>query len=172
VEFDKVDLVAVIDADSQLMFPNFRSYERLLQTIVRFYPAEIVIQTRRPWLPVIKYLRGGKIMEFYEDELHRRVGLGYPPHLHRFLKPAPRLAVCWIRLWIGLMGSGFWGLRIARYLTFRFLGPADCPIPNLRGKRRAHVLIKTEYPPALHDVLLGMYRELKVKVDVDPIEIV
>ena len=35
VEFDKVDLVTVIDADSQLMFPNFRSYERLLQTRYR-----------------------------------------------------------------------------------------------------------------------------------------
>ena len=164
VEFDKVDLVAVIDADSQLMFPNFRSYERLLQTIVRFYPAEIVIQTRRPWLPVIKYLRGGKMMEFYEDELHRRVGLGYPPHLHM------------VRVVVERKTSPTVGRVLDKVVDrldgIRFLGPADCPLPNLRGKRRAHVLIKTEYPPALHDVLLGMYRELKVKVDVDPIEIV
>jgi primosomal protein N' (replication factor Y) len=93
-DFAKVTCVVVVSADMLLRWPDFRSTERALQTLIQVagragradLPGRVLIQGYDLEHPVIKVLCGEESKEqFVENELDLRKQLNYPP-FSRFVR--------------------------------------------------------------------------------------
>lgn len=86
LDFGNVQLVGVINADSLLFYPDFRSFERAYQLLVqvsgragRTTQGKVCIQISNTQHPIISLLQNGNYQEFYENELKERRQFLYPP---------------------------------------------------------------------------------------------
>ncbi len=87
LDFPRVTLVGIIDADISLKMPDFRSSERTYQLIVQVAgragrgedDGEVIIQTKHPEAPPIQYAKRDDMQSFLEEELENRTEFGYPP---------------------------------------------------------------------------------------------
>lgn len=87
LDFDKVSLVGVFNADKMIYFPDFRSAERAFQMLTQVSgragrkdkPGKVLIQTGGPSHPVLKLVVENDYKTFYEQELEERRGYNYPP---------------------------------------------------------------------------------------------
>jgi primosomal protein N' (replication factor Y) len=88
LDFERVTLVGVINADMQLFLPDFRAVERTFQLLTQVSgrsgrsgskPGEVVIQTAHPKNPAIAATLSNSYKMFYENEIYNRKKLGYPP---------------------------------------------------------------------------------------------
>ncbi len=87
LDFDKVSLVGVFNADRMMHFPDFRSYERAFQLITqvsgragrRDKPGKVVIQTSHTDHPVLNFILNHTQEEFYNTEIADRREHAYPP---------------------------------------------------------------------------------------------
>ena len=87
LDFENVTLVGVINADSGLHFPDFRSRERTFQLVYQVsgrsgrgeFPGRVVVQS---WMPddiSIQCATKSDVKLFYNSELNDRDQLQYPP---------------------------------------------------------------------------------------------
>jgi primosomal protein N' (replication factor Y) (superfamily II helicase) len=174
--FPGVSVAAVVDADTGLAFPDFRAEERTFQLVTqlagrsgRDAPGAVLVQSFQPDATPLAFAARHDVAGFLAQELARREELGYPPFRHLVSlvvsgpdRNAPLRALGEIRE--ALRGS-----------TVSLLGPA--PLLRLRGRYRAQLLAKTDFPRALASkaaALLAvsapaMRRDgLSAVVDVDP----
>ena len=85
--FENVNLVLILGIDSQLNFPDFRSNERVYQTLTqvsgragRFGKnAEVLVHTLAPENKIFSYLKKHTFEEFYQDEIPMRQLCSSPP---------------------------------------------------------------------------------------------
>ncbi len=87
----KLSLIAMIDADSVLLFPDFQADERLfrdlsraVRQVARQPKGRVFVQTFRPEGAFFQKIAGKKSKEVLEYLLSERSDLSYPP-LYRFL---------------------------------------------------------------------------------------
>jgi primosomal protein N' (replication factor Y) len=144
--FAGVALAAVVDADTGMALPDFRSEERTFQLLTqlagrsgRDAPGRVLVQTFQPDARTVELAARHDVEGFLAGELERRQVLGYPPfrHLVRIVvsgrePEAPMRALEELKAALG--GD-------------ELLGPA--PILRLRGRHRAQLVAKTERPGAL-----------------------
>ncbi len=87
LDFDKVTVVGIVDADRILHFPDFRSGERAFQQITqvagragrRNRRGSVVIQSRKPDHFVFEQVFKGDYTNFYLTEMSERQRFFYPP---------------------------------------------------------------------------------------------
>ena len=87
LDFDKVTVVGIVDADRILYFPDFRAGERAFQQITqvagragrRKAQGKVIIQTRRPDNPIFPKIIQGDYQQFYLEEMADRQRFFYPP---------------------------------------------------------------------------------------------
>ncbi|MBK6522537.1 MAG: hypothetical protein IPG08_09460 [Sphingobacteriaceae bacterium] len=87
LDFENVSVVGVINVDSVLNFPDFRSFERAYQLLTQLkgragrknHPGKLFIQTNQPQHPVLLKLMEGDQEQFYKDQLLERDQFNYPP---------------------------------------------------------------------------------------------
>ena len=87
LDFDKVSVVGILQADSMLSYPDFRSTERGYQLMAQVagragrkdVPGEVIIQTRQPDAPVMNLVRCNDYEAFYHNQMEERHDFGYPP---------------------------------------------------------------------------------------------
>lgn len=87
LDFDRVSLVGVFNADRMMHFPDFRSYERAFQLITqvsgragrREKPGKVVIQTSHTDHPILNFILNHSQEEFYNTEITDRREHAYPP---------------------------------------------------------------------------------------------
>jgi primosomal protein N' (replication factor Y) (superfamily II helicase) len=87
LDFDRVSLVGVFNADRMMYFPDFRSHERAFQLITqvsgragrRQSAGTVVIQTSSPDHPILNFILKNQYTDFYENEVFDRQQHGYPP---------------------------------------------------------------------------------------------
>jgi primosomal protein N' (replication factor Y) len=87
IHWDRIGVTGVINADSFLYLPDFRSAERTWQQITLFHyltGKPCVVQTNTPEYPVINALSNNKPELLYRQELTDRMLLNYPPYTHLF----------------------------------------------------------------------------------------
>nr|MBI1231387.1 primosomal protein N' [Cytophagales bacterium] len=108
LDFDKVTVVAVIDADRMLYFPDFRAGERAFQMITqvagragrRDKKGVVILQSRKPDHPIYRQIIEGDFVNFYLQEMAERKRFLYPPFIklvkvtvkHKDFKTAERTA--------------------------------------------------------------------------------
>jgi primosomal protein N' (replication factor Y) len=111
LDFSRVTLVGVVDADVGLLFPDFRAEERTFQLLTQVagragradLQGEVILQTRNPDHSAIRYATTHDYEGFAEEALVERRQFGYPPFGHvatvEFRGPqedrVERLAVNW-----------------------------------------------------------------------------
>ena len=87
LDFGEVELVGVLNADSLVNFPDFRSAERAFNMIEqvagragrRDGKGLVLIQAYNPENPVLKYAQAHDYLGFYNHELEERRAFGFPP---------------------------------------------------------------------------------------------
>ncbi len=88
LDFDRVTLVGVINADLQLYISDFRASERTFQLLTqvsgragrhRDYAGEVIIQTSHPANYVFEYVAKADYDNFFKKELSIRQKANYPP---------------------------------------------------------------------------------------------
>ncbi len=184
-DFPGVTLVGVLNADQGLFGTDFRSDERLAQTILqvagragrRDRAGEVLIQTAYPEHPLLQDLIRGGYEAFSSAALDQRELAGWPPFSHLALVRAeahqPDQAI------------GF--LQHCRVLAeqaagpgVRILGPAPAPMERRAGRYRAQLLLQSGRRAALHILLAQMLsgieqssraRTVRWSLDVDPVEL-
>lgn len=92
LHFNDVSLVAVLQADSLLHQPDFRSYEHAFHMLEQVsgragrtgQQGEVIIQTFDPKNPVFTHLQTHDYQKFYQQQLEERKLFYYPPY-HRII---------------------------------------------------------------------------------------
>jgi primosomal protein N' (replication factor Y) len=92
LDFNNVNIVGVLNADSILNFPDFRSFEKAFQLITQVKgragrssdKGKVFIQTTQPQHHVINYISENKIKNFLADTLAERQQYNYPPFSRLF----------------------------------------------------------------------------------------
>jgi len=87
LNFERVSLVGVLNADQLLHFPDFRSFEKAYQILTqvagrsgrKYLRGKIIIQTANPNHEVFKHINHNP-QEFVEDQLFERKSHYYPPY--------------------------------------------------------------------------------------------
>jgi len=87
LDFDRVSVVGILEADNMLSFPDFRAFERAFQMMTQVsgragrkeLPGKVVIQTYQPWHPALKYVIGNNFQAMYENQIEERKKYHYPP---------------------------------------------------------------------------------------------
>lgn len=179
-DFPDVTLSAVIAADIALNMPDFRTAERAFQLFTQLagragrgeVPGKAYIQTYEPEHYVFEYVLKHDYNSFYKKEIELRRELSYPPFskllriiLNFKTKDAANKNVKVIASRIGKLNHP--GIEI--------LGPAPAPIEKIRNLWRWHIILKGKNAKALRQtaaVILektGDIKEMKIEVDVDPI---
>ncbi|MDR2628679.1 MAG: primosomal protein N' [Puniceicoccales bacterium] len=90
LDFPNVSLVGIINVDNAMNFPDFRSNERVFQSIIQVSgragrgnkPGIVVIQTNFPSSDLIKLAVQNNVESFFRNELIARSEFFYPPFSH------------------------------------------------------------------------------------------
>jgi len=169
-----VTLVGVISADTALHLPDFRAAERTFQLLTQVAGragrshrgGRVIIQTYHPDHYAIQAAASHDFAAFYQQELHHRRRLGYPPFSRmialRLNDPDPR------RCQAAAHRLALWLAAEIRRLDQQadLIGPAPCFYNRVRGRYRWQIVIRASDPASLlRDVALPR----DWRVDVDPI---
>jgi primosomal protein N' (replication factor Y) len=175
LDFPKVTLVGVIDADLPLRMEDFRASERAFQMLVQVSgrsgrgnrAGEVFVQTYAPHSPSIQYARKADLEGFVDEELAMRKEFNYPPyrHLirHLFRSRSEAKVEFYINKWTKLVND-------SNFEEITVKGPAPAPIEKMNGYYRFHLFyfthsvratleklgdIRKTFPldPEVHDVL-------------------
>lgn len=90
LHFPSVTLVAILNTDSSLNIPDFRSSEQTFQLITQVagragrceLPGEVIIQTQMPDNSTIALAAEQDYPAFYKQEIEVRETFGFPPYTH------------------------------------------------------------------------------------------
>ena len=183
--FPKLTLVGVVNADQGLFGTDFRSAERMAQSIIQVAgragresrQGEVMIQTAFADHPFWQRLIDGGYRQIADDALAEREVTRWPPFT--------RLAL--IRSAAHRQKDAHAFLQIAKQQVdaqqveyLRVLGPVDAPMARKAGRYRAQLLLQSSDRKALHSVLAELRprlendpaaRKVRWSIDVDPIEL-
>ena len=87
LDFERVSLVGVFDADRMIHFPDFRSHERTFQLITQVsgragrgeIPGQVIIQTSDVSQAILQKVLEGNYEAVYQEEIEERERFFYPP---------------------------------------------------------------------------------------------
>lgn len=175
LDFSNVTLVGVINADTSLMIPNYRSneytFQLLMQTAGRSGRGEkngsVIIQTFNPEHYAITLASKHDYIDFFKQEMEVRRKLSYPPYYYL--------------IYIKVIGKDYNKIsiesnKIASILTrelknSKILGPTTCSVFKLNGLFRFGIIIKYKKEEKMEEVLQSLVNHYKgnqtVKIDID-----
>lgn len=186
LDFDRVRLVAVFDADRMMHFPDFRSYERAFQLIIqvsgragrRNTVGKVLIQTTNPKQSLFDYVTRHEVLAFLDMQLQDREHHHYPPYTRLIeitLKHTDRAlcsrAATQLAARIKQTTPGVWllgpGEPVISKIRNEFLNTILLKIPRDQGKLSS---IKTALLSLADELLEAKtFRNTKVVFDVDPV---
>ena len=90
LDFDKVSVVGILNADSMLNYPDFRAYEHAFMMMAQVSGRAgrkgkrglVILQTKNPTLPVIGQVVHNDYAGLYQGILEERRTFHYPPFFH------------------------------------------------------------------------------------------
>ncbi|MDD5583006.1 MAG: primosomal protein N' [Candidatus Marinimicrobia bacterium] len=146
LDFRNVTLVCIVNADTGLGIPDFRSAERVWQLVAQVsgrsgrgdLPGRVIIQSWQPEHPAIQLAAHLDVKAFYKQELERRQQLLYPPFsrliLVRVSGKERNRVISAIKQIDGIC---------LKYLSKeRVLGPAPAPVERVKEIYRWQILLK------------------------------
>jgi primosomal protein N' len=82
---EKADAIVVLSLDSMFSLPEYRTDEKILHLVTEMAEkvnteGTVLLQTRVPKMPVMKYAKSHSFTEFYKNTLEERERFHLPPH--------------------------------------------------------------------------------------------
>ena len=185
-DFRRVALVAVLNADAQLVAHDFRAPERLFAVLMQVagragragQASRVLVQTRFPTHPLFGALARHDYRAFAERELAERAATRMPPYVSQALLRAEArsmpAALDFLR------AAAHAGAGIAGSETIALYDAVPMPLAKLAGVHRAQLLVESASRPALQrwlPIWLRNVREMRLasrarwQIEVDPQEI-
>ena len=184
LDFDKVSVVGILNADSMLNYPDFRAYEQAFMMMSQVSGRAgrkgrqglVILQTKSPELPVIQQVVRNDYRGFYTNLLEERHDFHYPPFYHLvyvYLKHRDENTVNSAGLELGS--------RLREVFGTRVLGPDKPAVARVKTLSIRKVVLKLENGidlPRVRQYLRGVldammkdkrYGALQVYYDVDPL---
>lgn len=184
LDFDRVSVVGILNADAMLNYPDFRAYEHAFMMMAQVsgragrkgQRGKVFLQTKNKELPIIRQVVENDYQGFYEALLEERRLFSYPP-FHRLVYVFLRHRHDEVVESAGIeMGS-----RLRQGLGERILGPDKPSIARVKNLHIRKIVIKLEngidqkavrlYLRTVQQQLLQdkRYAALQVYYDVDPL---
>ena len=184
LDFDRVSVVGILNADAMLNYPDFRAYEHAFMMMAQVsgragrkgQRGKVFLQTKNKDLPIIRQVVENDYQGFYEALLEERRLFSYPP-FHRLVYVFLRHRHDDVVETAGIeMGS-----RLRQGLGDRILGPDKPSIARVKNLHIRKIVIKLEngidqkavrlYLRTVQQQLLQdkRYAALQVCYDVDPL---
>ena len=180
-DFPRVSLVCVVDADTSLYLPDFRSSERTFQLITQVagrcgraeIKGKVLVQTKHPENYALKFAKEYNYKDFYNQEIEFRKDLSYPPFCN--------IAKITVRKKENKKSFEFTE-RVYKFIEERInksnypisiLGPAQSYISKLNGTYRWQIILKGDRKQ-LKEILEYLQSSIKlptgtfINIELDP----
>lgn len=166
LDFERVSVVGILDADGMLNVPDFRSHERAFQLMAqvagragrRHKRGLVVLQTKSPDLPVVQQVVAHDYAGLYVQQMEERQAFGFPPFC--------RLVYIYIKYrdphYLDQIAARM-ASQLRAVLGTRVLGPAAPPVSRIQTFYIRRIVVKLE-----PGISLARVREelLRVRQDV------
>ena len=175
LDFSDVTLVGVINADTSLNIPDFRSSENTYSLLSQVAgrsgrsskTGKVLIQTFNPDHYAISFVKHHDYLGFYNEEMKIRKRLGYPPfYFLCYLKISGKEADYLFQESLKIKRSLE---RNLQYTTI--LGPTTLAVFKVNNIYRYGIILKYKKEDMLYDILLKIQNHYKnnhkIKVDID-----
>lgn len=182
LDFPLVTLVGVVNADSSLNIPDFRSAENTFQLLSQVSGragrsdllGEVIIQSYNPDHYSINFAKEHNYLKFYEEEMSIRKVLNYPPYYYITL-----VNISSRDYDLGFKEANKIGEYLRKYLdkNTKVLGPSMANIFRINNVYHYQCIIKYKKDDKLNSVLTKIdeiYKvnnKVDVSIDVNPIRV-
>ena len=147
LDFDKVSIVGILNADSMLNMPDFRAYEHAFMMMAQVSGRAgrkgkrglVILQTRQPDLPLIDQIVRNDYKAFYHSLLAERQMFHYPPFyrlIYIYLKHQKDMVVETAAIEMGI--------RLRQWFAGRVLGPDKPPVARVKTLSIRKLVLKLE----------------------------
>ena len=184
LDFDKVSVVGIINADAMLNYPDFRAYEHAFMMMAQVSGRAgrkkkrglVILQTKQKEVSVIRQVVHNDYLGLYKDLIAERQAFRYPPYyrlIYVYLKHQHEQVVHTASI---EMGS-----RLRQWFGGRVLGPDKPSVALVKSQNIRKLVLKLEtgldmkkvreYLLREQNLLLAdkRYASLQVYYDVDPL---
>ena len=180
LDFPEVTLVGVVNADTTLKLPDFRSAERTYDLLEQVagragrgeLVGKVIVQTYWASHPAIQAVANHDRTGFLAGELRERQSAGYPPFTRLANVVASGIEEGRVSSAVDAI-AGELRARIGEADGWEVLGPAECVRRKVKDRERRHVVIKAPPDAALGELVAACVRDAKVgrgvsvSIDVD-----
>lgn len=179
-DWPNLTLVGVLEAESQLYAPDFRSFEKTFQLLTQVFgrsgradkKGRVIVQTFNPKLPLLTQASNHDYVSFYHQEIKNRQKAGYPPFGRLILFEWSALNEKTVKDYLAGID---WRTLKSKFPAVEFLGPEQAVIAKLRNRWRWRLLIKSKNIDQLRNCAYFLKKQSETKpasirmhVDIDP----
>ena len=184
LDFDRVSVVGILNADTMLNYPDFRAYEHAYMMMAQVSGRAgrkgrrglVILQTRQPQLPIIQQVVSNDYDALYRTLCNERLAFHYPPFyrlINVYLKHRNDTLV--------ETAAQELGFRLRQWFGGRVLGPDKPGVARVKSLSIRKLVLKLENTLNLADVRRYLalaqqqmlqdkrYASLQVYYDVDPL---
>lgn len=184
LDFDRVSVVGILNADGMLSFPDFRAHERSFQLMAQVAgrsgrgntPGIVMIQTAKPAHPVIGQVLRHDYKGMYDTQCAERETFGYPPYtrlIYIYMKHKDEAT-------LDTLAQRYAAL-LRQVFDHRVVGPDNPPVARIQSLYIRKIMLKIELAASMAQVksLLrriyeksladSRFKTLTLYYDVDPL---
>ena len=184
LDFDRVSVVGILNADTMLNYPDFRAYEHAFMMMAQVSGRAgrkdkrglVILQTKSPDLPLIGQVIRNNYTAFYRSQIVERQQFRYPPYyrlVYVYLKHRQNAVV-------EAAGTEM-GTRLRRWFFGRVLGPDKPGISKVKSLSIRKIVLKFEPGLNMAEVRKYLalaqqqmlqdkrYSTLQIYFDIDPL---
>ena len=184
LDFDRVSVVGILNADTMLNYPDFRAYEHAFMMMSQVsgragrkgHRGLVILQTKSPDLPVIRQIVDNDYAAFFRSVLAERREFRYPPYcrlVYVFLKHRSDSLVA--------TASQEMGSRLRQWFGNRVLGPDRPSVAKVKSLSIRQLMVKFEPGLNMSEVRRYLalarqqmlqdkrYASLQIYFDIDPL---
>ena len=184
LDFDRVSVVGILNADTMLNYSDFRAYEHAFMMMSQVsgragrkgHRGLVILQTKSPDLPVIQQIVDNDYAAFFRSVLDERRQFRYPPYcrlVYVFLKHRSDGLVA--------TASQEMGSRLRQWFGTRVLGPDRPSVAKVKSLSIRKLMVKFEPGLNMSEVRRYLalarqqmlqdkrYASLQIYYDIDPL---
>ena len=184
LDFDKVSVVGILNADTMLNYPDFRAYEHAFMMMAQVSGRAgrkgrrglVILQTKSPDLPLVHQVVRNDYAAFYRSLIAERQQFHYPPYyrlVYVYLKHRQDAVVEAAGLEMGRL--------LRQWFSGRVLGPDKPGISKVKSLSIRKIVLKFELSLSMAEVRRYLalaqqqmlqekrYASLQIYYDVDPL---
>ena len=184
LDFDKVSVVGILNADTMLNYPDFRAYEQAYMMMAQVSGRAgrkgkrglVILQTKSPTLPLIGQVVRNDYAAFYRGLIAERQQFRYPPYyrlVYVYLKHRQDAVVA-------AAGTEM-GALLRQWFSGRVLGPDKPSVSKVKSLSIRKIVLKFELTLNMAEVRRYLalaqqqmlqdkrYSTLQIYYDVDPL---